>query len=115
MGAPMKLAKTAQSGAGYGHIRDAIRTLRDYQFESPLRDDAPADRLVPEPIGVCGLITPWNWPMNQIALKVIPALAAGCTCVRVMPRGTSRAARRTSAAQHDSAGPEATRPHWPKL
>ena len=81
MGAPIKMAKQQQSAAGLGHIKDAIRTLRAFSFETPLRADTPSEQLMHMPIGVCGLITPWNWPLNQVALKVVPALAAGCTVV----------------------------------
>ena len=81
MGAPMVLATQAQAAAGLGHIKAFIRTLRDFTFEHPLRDNATNEHIVYEAIGVCGLITPWNWPMNQVALKVVPAIAAGCTVV----------------------------------
>ena len=81
MGAPIDMSKTQQSGAGYGHISAFIKVLENFDFERELRPDTPNDRIIYEPIGVCGLITPWNWPMNQIALKVIPAIAAGCTSI----------------------------------
>ncbi len=81
MGAPVSMARTAQSGTGTYHIEGFIKTLQEFEFERELRPDTPADRILYEPIGVCALITPWNWPMNQIALKVMPALAAGCTMV----------------------------------
>ncbi|MEO0620051.1 MAG: aldehyde dehydrogenase family protein [Pseudomonadota bacterium] len=81
MGAPMSVATTQQAPAGYGHIKAFSRVLEAFEFEHPLRNDTPNDLIVHEPIGVCGLITPWNWPMNQVALKVAPALAAGCTMV----------------------------------
>ncbi|MGF1502603.1 MAG: aldehyde dehydrogenase family protein [Paracoccaceae bacterium] len=81
MGAPIMLAKRAQASAGLGHIKSFIRVLEDFTFEHPLRDDARSEWIIHEPVGVCGLITPWNWPMNQVTLKVIPAIAAGCTCV----------------------------------
>ena len=81
MGAPVAMSKVAQSGTGSSHIKTFIRTLEDFEFERPLRDNTPNDRIILEPIGVCGLITPWNWPMNQIALKVMPALATGCTMI----------------------------------
>ncbi|SDG37045.1 aldehyde dehydrogenase family protein [Roseospirillum parvum] len=81
MGAPMTLATRAQAAAGQEHIDAFIRVLEEFTFEHPLRDDARDEYIVHEPIGVCGLITPWNWPMNQVTLKVIPALAAGCTVV----------------------------------
>ena len=81
MGAPIRMSKSAQSGAGSWHMRAFVRDLEAFAFERELRPDTPNDRILYEPIGVCGLITPWNWPMNQIALKVMPALATGCTMV----------------------------------
>ncbi|MEL6337449.1 MAG: aldehyde dehydrogenase family protein [Pseudomonadota bacterium] len=81
MGAPIALARHAQAAAGSGHLKNAIKTLRDFDFEWALGDHAPGARILMEPIGVCALITPWNWPMNQVVLKVAPALAAGCTVV----------------------------------
>ncbi len=77
MGAPMWLANAAQAPSGLGHFAEALRVLNEYEFEY----DMHGHRLVREPIGVCGLITPWNWPINQIACKVGPALAVGCTMV----------------------------------
>jgi len=77
MGAPWKLAKFAQAASGPQHIQAAIDALRDFEFE----EAHGTTQIVREPIGVCGLITPWNWPMNQVAVKVAPALAAGCTMV----------------------------------
>ena len=77
MGAPASLAMTAQAYTGQGHLEEALRVLRDFDFEEDLGDH----RLFKEPIGVCGLITPWNWPVNQISCKVAPALAVGCTMV----------------------------------
>ena len=81
MGAPIDMALAAQAEAGSEHMADAINTLRGYDFERMLGDHAPDDRILMEPIGVVGLITPWNWPMNQVVLKVLPAMAAGCTMV----------------------------------
>lgn len=81
MGAPIDLARKQQASAGAWHINVFIRTLKDFEFERKLGAHAPNDRILYEPAGVCGLITPWNWPMNQITLKVMPALAAGCTMV----------------------------------
>lgn len=81
MGAPMTLAAGNQVKIGLAHIRTFASVLRGYPFEHPLRPDTPRDRILYEPIGVCGLITPWNWPMNQIAQKVAAALAAGCTTI----------------------------------
>ena len=77
MGAPMRLSSTAQVGSGIGHFQSIIPILENYQFE----EDRGASLVVKEPAGVCGFITPWNWPLNQIACKVAPALAAGCTMV----------------------------------
>ncbi len=77
MGAPVSLAMQAQAATGIGHIKTYINILKDYAFE----EDRGKLRIAREPIGVCGFITPWNWPINQIACKVLPALAAGCTMV----------------------------------
>ncbi|MCF6303502.1 MAG: aldehyde dehydrogenase family protein, partial [Devosiaceae bacterium] len=81
MGAPIDMAKSSQAGCGTQHLADAINTLKNFKFDRMLGSHAPNDRILMEPIGVVGLITPWNWPMNQIALKVAPALAAGCTMI----------------------------------
>jgi aldehyde dehydrogenase (NAD+) len=77
MGAPWGLAKSAQAGSGSQHIKATIRSLKTFEFEERNR----ATLIVREPIGVCALITPWNWPVNQVVVKVAPALAAGCTMV----------------------------------
>src|ERR1700730_11175354 len=77
MGAPVTLSKGAQTRIGVGHISAMIDVLKTFNFEE-LRGTV---RLVQEPVGVCALITPWNWPMNQVAAKVVPALAAGCAMV----------------------------------
>ncbi|MFJ1456281.1 aldehyde dehydrogenase family protein [Nocardia sp. N2S4-5] len=77
MGAPAALAGGFQVDLGAGHLATVIEILENYSFEQP----RGATLIVKEPIGVCGLITPWNWPLNQIAVKVFPALAAGCTVV----------------------------------
>ncbi|MFT4996767.1 MAG: aldehyde dehydrogenase (NAD+) [Chitinophagales bacterium] len=77
MGAPINLAKTAQAPSGIGHLMTALEVLKEYEFESELG----GAQIFKEPIGVCGLITPWNWPINQVACKVAPALATGCTMV----------------------------------
>lgn len=77
MGAPSWLAQRAQAAMGIGHVQTAVEVLKNYKFE----EDRGTTRLVKEPIGVCGFITPWNWPVNQIACKVAPALATGCTMV----------------------------------
>lgn len=77
MGAPTKLAVEAQAATGIGHLATALEILRNYEFE----EVAGNSRIFKEPIGVCGLITPWNWPINQITCKVAPALAVGCTVI----------------------------------
>lgn len=77
MGAPASLAQQAQAAIGIGHFQAAIAILKDYEFET-LRGSTLIAR---EPIGVCGFITPWNWPVNQMACKIAPALAVGCTMV----------------------------------
>ncbi len=81
MGAPIDMALSSQAGAGIGHIKNFIRAFEQVEFVAPLGDHAPEDRIIKEAVGVCALITPWNWPMNQVTLKVIPALLAGCTMV----------------------------------
>lgn len=77
MGAPLPFAEKFQAGAGLGHISSTLEVLKSYDFEEALG----TAMIVREPIGVIGMITPWNWPLNQIACKVAPALAAGCTMV----------------------------------
>ncbi len=81
MGAPKDFASKLQAGTGAAHLKSFIRYLKNFEFEKPLGDHAPNQRLIYEPKGVCALITPWNWPMNQVCLKVMPALASGCTMV----------------------------------
>ncbi len=81
MGAPIEWSRTQQVGAGTFHIQNFIRAAKGFQFIRPLGDHAPNDRIVYEPVGVTALITPWNWPMNQITLKVVAAAIAGCTMV----------------------------------
>ncbi len=81
MGAPIDMARSQQAMTGIGNIKGAIRAAKQFEFERPLGAHAPNDRILYEPIGVVGLITPWNWPINQVTLKVMPALAAGCTMV----------------------------------
>jgi len=81
MGAPKDFSSKLQTGTGASHIKSFMRYLKDFEFERSLGDHAKNQRILYEPKGVCALITPWNWPMNQVCLKVIPALAAGCTMV----------------------------------
>jgi aldehyde dehydrogenase (NAD+) len=77
MGAPMTLAERAQAAAGLGHLASTLDVLKNYEFEEKIGSAV----VLKEPIGVIGMITPWNWPLNQIACKVAPALAAGCTMI----------------------------------
>lgn len=77
MGAPVTLATKAQTGSGLGHLKTALAVLKDFKFE----EQSGNSKIFKEPIGICGLITPWNWPINQITCKVAPALATGCTMV----------------------------------
>jgi aldehyde dehydrogenase (NAD+) len=77
MGAPAPFSLRAQTGSGLGHARAAIAALQEIKLEESIGNST----IIREPIGVCGLITPWNWPINQIVCKVAPALAAGCTTV----------------------------------
>jgi len=77
MGAPAVLSQKAQAAMGIGHLQSALGVLKNYHFQ----EKRGTTMIVKEPIGVCGLITPWNWPVNQIACKVAPALAVGCTMV----------------------------------
>ena len=77
MGAPAKLSKYAQAPSGTGHFAAALKALKEFEFEERIGNTL----VVKEPIGVCGLITPWNWPINQLACKIAPALATGCTMV----------------------------------
>ncbi len=77
MGAPLALARSAQAAIGAAHLREMLRVMGDYKFEW-MRGTT---RIVKEPVGVVGMITPWNWPLNQITCKVAPAIAAGCTMV----------------------------------
>ena len=81
MGAPKDFATKLQAGTGAAHLKSFIRYLKNFDFEKPLGEHAPNQRLIYEPKGVCALITPWNWPMNQVCLKVMPAIASGCTMV----------------------------------
>jgi aldehyde dehydrogenase (NAD+) len=77
MGAPKGLANSYHVGLGTGHLTTAIAILKNFKFE----EQKGGTLIVKEPIGVCGMITPWNWPINQVTVKVFPALATGCTIV----------------------------------
>ena len=80
MGAPIDWSNSAQTASGQAHLEDFIIRLKNFNFEEHF-DSKSNNHISYEPIGVCGLITPWNWPINQIALKVVPALATGCTMI----------------------------------
>jgi aldehyde dehydrogenase (NAD+) len=82
MGAPISLGCGFHTGLGAGHLQTAIEVLTDFKFE----EQRGATMILREPIGVCGLITPWNWPLNQVTVKVFPALATGCTSVLKPPQ-----------------------------
>src|SRR3984893_6856052 len=77
MGAPLPMAEKLQAGAGLGHLASTLEVLKNYHFEEPIGSAV----VLREPVGVVGMITPWNWPLNQITCKVAPALAAGCTMI----------------------------------
>jgi aldehyde dehydrogenase (NAD+) len=81
MGAPIDMAKASQAAAGSYHAVNFLKAAKNFDFFKPLGDHAPNDRIAMEAVGVCALITPWNWPMNQVVLKVIAAAIAGCTMV----------------------------------
>ena len=78
LGAPISMSKRSQAAVGVGHLEGFLEAVDELTLRKEL---ANGDTLIREPIGVCGLITPWNWPVNQVALKVLPALAVGCTTV----------------------------------
>lgn len=78
LGAPISMSRNSQAACGVGHLEGFLAAFETLELRQQL---ASGDTLIREPIGVCGLITPWNWPVNQVALKVLPALAVGCACV----------------------------------
>jgi len=81
MGAPIDMARSSQAPCLPWHLKGFLKAFDEVEWIRPLGPHAPNDRIAMDPIGVVGLITPWNWPMNQVTLKVIPALLAGCTIV----------------------------------
>ena len=103
MGAPMTMAREAQADAAIGHLDGFIEALTNMSFRDQLSN---GDVLVKEPIGVCGLITPWNWPINQITLKVLPALATGCTCILKPSEHTPLSSLLYTEFIHESGYPE---------
>lgn len=103
LGAPKKLAYGPQAGVGVGHLKGFIEALERFEFE---HNEPNGDLIIKEPIGVCGLITPWNWPINQIALKVIPAIATGCTVVLKPSEVTPLNAMLYAEILHDAGVPK---------
>ncbi len=81
MGAPIEMARSQQVGAGSWHLKALVKAANEFHWIEPLGAHAPNDRIIHEAVGVVAMITPWNWPMNQISLKVIAGLIAGCTMV----------------------------------
>ena len=102
MGAPLGFAEKFQAGAGLGHIMSTLEVLKTYDFEERLG----TAMIVREPIGVVGMITPWNWPLNQIACKVAPALAAGCTMVMKPSEYTPTSALLFAEVLHEAGVPK---------
>ena len=102
MGAPTSLAEKAQAGAGLGHILSTLDVLKTYKFEEPLGTAT----VVREPVGVIGMITPWNWPLNQIACKVAPAIAAGCTMILKPSEYTPTSALIFAEIMHEAGVPK---------
>ena len=102
MGAPISMSRDAQADCGAGHLQGFIDALVRQSEREILYN---GDTLVREPIGVCGLITPWNWPMNQVALKVVPALATGCTCILKPSEFTPLSAALYAEMLHDAGFP----------
>ena len=104
MGAPITMSRNAQMAMGIMHIKAGIKALEKEQEQENLAS-GENDFLVREPIGVCGLITPWNWPINQVTLKVVPALATGCTCVLKPSEHTPVSAAIFAQVIHDAGVP----------
>jgi aldehyde dehydrogenase (NAD+) len=102
MGAPLGFAEKFQVGAGLGHIVSTLDVLKNYDFEEPIGNAM----VVREPIGVIGMITPWNWPLNQITCKVAPALAAGCTMVMKPSEYTPSSALIFAEIMHEAGVPK---------
>jgi aldehyde dehydrogenase (NAD+) len=102
MGAPLAFAEKFQAGAGLGHILSTLEVLKSYQFEEPIG----SAMVVREPVGVIGMITPWNWPLNQITCKVAPALAAGCTMILKPSEFTPSSALIFAEIMHEAGVPK---------
>ena len=102
MGAPMTLAERAQAAAGLGHLASTLQVLKDYHFEETVGSAV----VVREAVGVIGMITPWNWPLNQIACKVAPAIAAGCTMILKPSEFTPTSALIFAEVMHEAGVPK---------
>ena len=105
LGAPITMSREQQADVGMGHAQGFLDSLERFHWEEQL---ANGDRLFREPVGVVGLITPWNWPMNQIALKVVPALLTGCTCVLKPSEVTPLSAMLYAEMIHEAGFPPGT-------
>ena len=101
MGAPLSLGCGFHTGLGAGHLQTAIEVLRDFKFEEARGNTM----ILKEPIGVCGLITPWNWPLNQVTVKVFPALATGCTSILKPPQLAPYSAQILAEIMHAAGTP----------
>ncbi len=106
MGAPIDLARESQATCLPWHAKGFLRAFETFEWVRPLRPDTPHDRVAWDPIGVVGLITPWNWPINQISLKVIPALLAGCPMVLKPSEEAPLSAMVFSEFVHDAGVPK---------
>ncbi|WP_166418106.1 aldehyde dehydrogenase family protein [Cochlodiniinecator piscidefendens] len=102
MGAPISMSRDVQADAAVGHLQGILEALKTQELRETLTN---GDIVVREPIGVCGLITPWNWPINQIALKVLPALATGCTSILKPSEHTPMSASVYAQLIHDAGYP----------
>ena len=102
MGAPLPLSERAQAGAGLGHLMSTLEVLKSYDFEETIGTAV----VVREPVGVIGMITPWNWPMNQVACKVAPAIAAGCTMILKPSEFTPSSALLFAEVMHEAGVPK---------
>jgi aldehyde dehydrogenase (NAD+) len=101
MGAPLSLGCGFQAGLGAGHLQTAIEVLENFKFE----EQKGPTLILKEAIGVCGLITPWNWPLNQVTVKVFPALATGCTTVLKPPQLAPYSAQILAEIMHKAGTP----------
>jgi len=103
LGAPISMSRKSQAACGVGHLEGFLAAFKNLELRQTLDN---SDTLIREPIGVCGLITPWNWPVNQMALKVLPALAVGCTCVLKPSEMTPLSAMLYAEILHEAGVPQ---------